>query len=64
LVNSSCRLRAAKIAGQEDYLSRLRDFSHPGRRAIWDGLQVHHRIPLEWQHLMPGEATVLQILSE
>ena len=25
-----------------------------GRRAIWDDLQVHHRIPLEWSHLMPG----------
>lgn len=22
-----------------------------GRRAIWDDLQVHHRIPLEWSHL-------------
>ncbi len=25
-----------------------------GRRAIWDNLQVHHRIPLEWAHMMPG----------
>ncbi|MBM3854084.1 MAG: hypothetical protein FJ399_13175 [Verrucomicrobia bacterium] len=24
-----------------------------GRRAIWDDLQVHHRIPLEWAHLFP-----------
>jgi len=24
-----------------------------GRRAIWDGLDVHHRIPLEWSHLFP-----------
>ena len=22
-----------------------------GRRAIWDNLQVHHRIPLEWSHI-------------
>ncbi len=22
-----------------------------GRRAIWDGLEVHHRVPLEWSHL-------------
>jgi RHS repeat-associated protein len=38
--------------------SQARDiwFNRTGRRAIWDGLQVHHRIPLEWQHLMPGEA--------
>ena len=25
-----------------------------GRRAIWDGLDVHHRIPLEWSHLFPN----------
>ena len=25
-----------------------------GRSAIWDGNDVHHRIPLEWDHLMPG----------
>jgi hypothetical protein len=25
-----------------------------GRRAIWDGMEVHHRVPLEWAHLMPG----------
>jgi hypothetical protein len=24
-----------------------------GRPAIWDDLQVHHRIPLEWAHLFP-----------
>ncbi|MBC8356604.1 MAG: hypothetical protein H8E66_31900 [Planctomycetes bacterium] len=24
-----------------------------GRRAIWDDLQVHHRIPLEWSHIFP-----------
>ena len=22
-----------------------------GRRAIWDNLEVHHRIPLEWSHI-------------
>jgi hypothetical protein len=22
-----------------------------GRRAIWDDLEVHHRIPLEWSHI-------------
>jgi hypothetical protein len=26
-----------------------------GRRAIWDDMQIHHRIPLEWAHLFPGE---------
>jgi len=38
--------------------SQARDiwFKKTGRKAIWDGLQVHHRIPLEWQHLMPGGA--------
>ncbi|AVR95084.1 RHS repeat domain-containing protein [Pseudoduganella armeniaca] len=25
-----------------------------GRRAIWDGMQVHHRVPLEYAHLFPG----------
>ena len=25
--------------------------STSGRRAIWDDLQVHHRIPLEWSHV-------------
>ncbi|MFC0105763.1 hypothetical protein [Kibdelosporangium aridum] len=25
-----------------------------GRRAIWDDMEVHHRIPLEWAHLTPG----------
>jgi hypothetical protein len=25
-----------------------------GRRAIWDGMDVHHRIPLEWSHLFPN----------
>lgn len=25
-----------------------------GKPAIWDGNDVHHRIPLEWDHLMPG----------
>jgi len=24
-----------------------------GRRAIWDNLQVHHRVPLEWAHIFP-----------
>ena len=24
-----------------------------GRRAIWDKMQIHHRIPLEWSHLFP-----------
>jgi hypothetical protein len=24
-----------------------------GRRAAWDGMDVHHRIPLEWSHLFP-----------
>jgi hypothetical protein len=24
-----------------------------GRRPVWDGLDVHHRIPLEWAHLFP-----------
>jgi hypothetical protein len=24
-----------------------------GKRAIWDDLQVHHRIPLEWSHYFP-----------
>jgi len=25
-----------------------------GRRALWDGLQIHHRVPLEYAHLFPG----------
>ena len=25
-----------------------------GRPAIWDGLEVHHRIPLEWSHMFPS----------
>ena len=25
-----------------------------GKEAAWDGLQVHHRIPLEWAHLFPN----------
>jgi hypothetical protein len=25
-----------------------------GRRAVWDGMDVHHRIPLEWSHLFPN----------
>lgn len=25
-----------------------------GRRAIWDGLQIHHRIPLQFAHLFPA----------
>jgi hypothetical protein len=25
-----------------------------GRRALWDGLQIHHRIPLEYGHLFPN----------
>jgi hypothetical protein len=24
-----------------------------GRRASWDDLEVHHRIPLEWSHVFP-----------
>jgi hypothetical protein len=24
-----------------------------GRRAMWDKLDVHHRIPLKWAHLLP-----------
>jgi len=30
-------------------------FSLSGRRAIWDDLQVHHRIPLEWSHIFPRQ---------
>jgi hypothetical protein len=26
-----------------------------GRRGQWDQLQIHHRVPLEWAHLMPGD---------
>jgi RHS repeat-associated protein len=25
-----------------------------GLRAAWRGMEVHHRIPLEWSHVMPG----------
>ncbi len=25
-----------------------------GRRAIWDNMDVHHRIPLEWAHKFPN----------
>ncbi len=39
------RLRAA---ARDIWLART------GRRAIWDGLEVHHRIPLEWSHLFPN----------
>jgi RHS repeat-associated protein len=28
-------------------------FDRTGRRAIWDHMDVHHRIPLEWAHLFP-----------
>jgi Pretoxin HINT domain len=24
-----------------------------GRRPIWDDLEVHHRVPLEWSHILP-----------
>ena len=24
-----------------------------GRMAGWDGMQIHHRIPLEWSHIFP-----------
>ena len=27
--------------------------SRTSRRAVWDDLDVHHRIPLEWAHLFP-----------
>ena len=33
-----------------------------GRRAVWDKLDVHHRIPLEWSHLMPGDPNRLSNL--
>ncbi|MCO6437330.1 MAG: hypothetical protein J5J06_09615 [Phycisphaerae bacterium] len=23
-----------------------------GRRAVWDNLQIHHRVPLEWSHVL------------
>lgn len=28
---------------------------YTGRRAIWDELEVHHRIPLEWAHAFRGD---------
>jgi hypothetical protein len=32
------------------------------RRAIWDGMDVHHRIPLEWWHLFFGSPNRLSNL--
>lgn len=51
---------ASKLSSiEKDALrERARDIwqaANKGRRAIWDGLRVHHRIPLEWSHLMPGD---------
>jgi RHS repeat-associated protein len=40
----------------EHYRAIARDIwqSRTGRRAIWDGMEVHHRIPLEWAHIFPN----------
>lgn len=34
-----------------------------GRRAIWDKKVIHHRIPLEWSHLMPGHPNRISNLA-
>jgi hypothetical protein len=49
--------RALSTEAKDVLRDQARDIwlQQTGRRAIWDGLQVHHRIPLEWQHLMPGD---------
>jgi hypothetical protein len=50
-------VRAALSSAERDALrTAARDIwqARTGRRAIWDGLDVHHRIPLEWSHLFPN----------
>jgi len=49
--------RAALTNAEKDALrAAARDIwqAQTGRRAVWDGLDVHHRIPLEWSHLFPN----------
>ncbi len=52
LVHNACPLTteardALRAAAREIWQERT------GRPAIWDGMHVHHRIPLEWAHLFP-----------
>jgi hypothetical protein len=44
--------------------SEARDlwFNETGRRAIWDNMDVHHRIPLEWSHLFQASPNRLSNL--
>src|SRR5262249_3126481 len=37
-------------------------FAVTGRRAIWDELQVHHRIPLEWSHIFKEDPNAIKNL--
>jgi RHS repeat-associated protein len=56
---SVIRRTAAPLSKAEKDLLRTqaRDIwqQYTGRRAIWDDLEVHHRIPLEWSHVFRGD---------
>ncbi|MDX6237525.1 MAG: hypothetical protein QOG10_2340, partial [Kribbellaceae bacterium] len=55
LVHNTCGVPLS-TAAKDDLRAEARDIwqQTTGRRAIWDGMQVHHRVPLEWAHLTPG----------
>jgi len=52
---AACRVSALTNEAKEGLRVSARDIWHArtGRRAVWDGMDVHHRIPLEWSHLFP-----------
>lgn len=61
-VADAAKLRTDPVVGvrlTEEAKEQLRESARKiwqertGRRAIWDQLQVHHRIPLEWSHVFP-----------
>ena len=59
LVHNACPIpripRKLTQAQRNAYRDGARTIWHArtGRRAIWDGMDVHHRIPLEWAHKFP-----------
>ncbi|MDZ4781099.1 MAG: hypothetical protein SGJ19_12670 [Planctomycetia bacterium] len=55
LVHNACVPKKLTRTQSDEYREAARNVWHSrtNRRAFWDGMEVHHRIPLEWAHKFP-----------
>ena len=56
-MHNICPINNPLTRAEKDQLrAEARDIwqDETGRRAIWDDMEIHHRIPLEYSHLFPN----------